>query len=163
MDLKGLKEQKNGIKVKLFWIKNRMLVRMEEVLEIHGIKIPKGFITDGATIPKIFWNILSPYGNYFYAVLLHDYLCLYAKLQVKKKDCIKIRILAGKFLREELRNQGVPFIKRLLIGSAVRLDTLIMYQILKKWSLESYYKEMLKNNPQILESFKELKFENSNT
>ena len=38
--------------------------------------IPKGFITDGASIPRIFWSIFPPYrSEYFSAVVIHDYLC----------------------------------------------------------------------------------------
>lgn len=38
------------------------------------ISIAKGFITDGASIPRIFWNILDPTGPYFQAAVVHDYL-----------------------------------------------------------------------------------------
>ena len=39
--------------------------------------IPRGFETDGASIPKVFWSIIgSPFkGQYLYAALIHDYLC----------------------------------------------------------------------------------------
>jgi hypothetical protein len=37
------------------------------------IKIPKGFIFDGASIPKFLWPILSPTGILFIPGLFHDY------------------------------------------------------------------------------------------
>ena len=37
-------------------------------------RVPVGFITDFASIPKIFWNILPPIGRYGKAAVLHDYL-----------------------------------------------------------------------------------------
>lgn len=40
--------------------------------------IPKGFIFDGASIPRLFWNMLSPSGYLFIAGLLHDFLYKYA-------------------------------------------------------------------------------------
>jgi len=40
--------------------------------------IPKRFIFDGASIPRIFWNMLSPSGYLFLAGLLHDFLYKYA-------------------------------------------------------------------------------------
>ncbi len=37
------------------------------------IVIPKGFIFDGATIPRLFWSILSPVGLFLIPSLIHDY------------------------------------------------------------------------------------------
>jgi len=39
--------------------------------------IPKGFIFDGASIPRLFWNMLSPSGYLFLAGLLHDFIYKY--------------------------------------------------------------------------------------
>lgn len=39
--------------------------------------IPKGFIFDGASIPRLFWNILNPTGYLFIAGLLHDFVYKY--------------------------------------------------------------------------------------
>lgn len=39
--------------------------------------IPKGFIFDGASIPRLFWNMLSPSGYLFLAGLLHDFIFKY--------------------------------------------------------------------------------------
>jgi hypothetical protein len=35
---------------------------------------PKGFVTDLASIPRIFWSLLRPDGDYAYAAIIHDYL-----------------------------------------------------------------------------------------
>jgi len=37
------------------------------------IKVPAGFITDFASIPKIFWSVLPPDGPYAKAAVVHDY------------------------------------------------------------------------------------------
>ena len=37
------------------------------------VLIPKGFIFDGASIPKLFWPLLSPTGLLFIPGLFHDY------------------------------------------------------------------------------------------
>ena len=45
---------------------------------VEGIflKIPKGFTTNGASIPRIFWWILSPFNpRYIEECTVHDYLC----------------------------------------------------------------------------------------
>ncbi|MBK1999948.1 DUF1353 domain-containing protein [Campylobacter sp. 2018MI35] len=41
----------------------------------NGI-VPKGFKTDGASIPRIFWSFYPPFkSEYFSACVIHDYLC----------------------------------------------------------------------------------------
>jgi len=42
--------------------------------------IPAGFIFDGASIPRLFWNILSPSGYLFMAGLVHDFVYKYGFL-----------------------------------------------------------------------------------
>jgi hypothetical protein len=36
-------------------------------------KVPAGFKTDFASVPRIFWSIIPPYGRYGKAAVLHDY------------------------------------------------------------------------------------------
>lgn len=38
------------------------------------VDVPKGFDTDFASVPQIFWNILPPDGQYTQAAVLHDFL-----------------------------------------------------------------------------------------
>jgi hypothetical protein len=38
------------------------------------LTIPKGFKTDFATIPQVFWSILPPIGRANLAFIIHDYL-----------------------------------------------------------------------------------------
>ena len=45
-------------------------------IKYKDIVIPKGFITNGANIPRIFWSIVPPFKpKYLPAVIIHDYLC----------------------------------------------------------------------------------------
>ena len=37
-------------------------------------RIPKGFVTDFASVPRAFWRIVPPWGRYFPAAVVHDYL-----------------------------------------------------------------------------------------
>lgn len=39
------------------------------------VTVPKGFLTDGATIPKLFQWLLPAFGEYEQATTLHDWLC----------------------------------------------------------------------------------------
>lgn len=53
--------------------------------------VPSGFVTDQASVPRIFWSIIPPFGRYGKAAVLHDYLydktCTY---NYSRKDCDKI-------------------------------------------------------------------------
>lgn len=55
--------------------KKRKLVQ-DYVYEVNGyrITVPKGFITDGASVPDILKPIYNPFGRYFPAAVIHDYL-----------------------------------------------------------------------------------------
>jgi len=51
--------------------------------------IPKGFIFDGASIPRLFWNILNPTGYLFIAGLLHDFVYKYRFLYTySSRECL---------------------------------------------------------------------------
>ncbi|EAK1059721.1 DUF1353 domain-containing protein [Campylobacter jejuni] len=45
------------------------------LLSFKGI-VPKGFKTDGASIPRLFWSLFPPFkSEYFSACAVHDFLC----------------------------------------------------------------------------------------
>jgi hypothetical protein len=39
-----------------------------------AITVPRGFVTDLASVPSIFWSVLPPQGRYGHAAILHDWL-----------------------------------------------------------------------------------------
>jgi hypothetical protein len=78
------------------------------------ITVPRFFETDGASIPKVFWNILSPFGDYFKAAVIHDF--LYSRFNDEFT-----RDEADAIFLEAMYNVGVPWYRRHTIHSAVRL------------------------------------------
>ena len=76
------------------------------------IKVPIGFITDFASIPKIFWSIIGPNGTHGKAAVLHDYCYATACYGKFKSDCI--------FL-EAMKVLNVPLIDRVTLFTAVVL------------------------------------------
>lgn len=142
--------------VHLEWINNRMLVVFLNEVIICNISIPKGFITDGATIPKLFWNILSPFGRFFKSCALHDYICLLAKLKNNEapnlKEGIKIatqyRKKADTLLSLSMKKQGIALWRRLLIMTNVRAYTFFTFSVghriyKHQFKIEPYYENML--------------------
>lgn len=145
--------------VHLEWLNNRMLVVFLNEVIICNISIPKGFITDGATIPKLFWNILSPFGRFFKSCALHDYICLMAKLHNNEaptlKDGISIatkyRKIADTLLSLSMKKQGIALWRRLLIMANVRTYTFFTFSVGHRlvkhaFKIEPYYETMLQNN-----------------
>jgi len=55
--------------------------------------VPKGYLTNGADIPRILWSIIPPNkSDNLPAVIIHDYLCdlcLYEKADNYFKECLQ--------------------------------------------------------------------------
>ena len=88
----------------------------------RAIRVPKGFITDFASVPKAFWSIIPPYGKYTKAAVLHDYLyhmkgfpkeTWKSEIPYTRKECDRIFLQAMKVL-------GVSLVKRGIMYNAVR-------------------------------------------
>jgi hypothetical protein len=78
------------------------------------ISVPTGFVTDGASIPKMFWSVLGPFGDYFEAAVIHDYLYSAANMKFT-------RLEADLIFKEAMYNIGVPWFRRDTIYRAVRM------------------------------------------
>ncbi len=63
-----------------------------------GYTIPKGFITDGGSIPRVFWFFLNPAGAGMPAYCVHDY--LYTTHTTSREE-------ADKILRDLLEKRGL--------------------------------------------------------
>jgi hypothetical protein len=74
--------------------------------------VPAGFITDFASVPRIFYWLVPTYGAYTKAAILHDFLCEHP--QVTSRDD------ADGIFRRTMRELGVPFLRRWMMWAAVR-------------------------------------------
>ena len=64
-------------KLKLEFLSNKKAVLLQDyIYSINGydIKVFRGFITDGASVPKSLQWIYDPFGKYINAAVIHDYL-----------------------------------------------------------------------------------------
>lgn len=77
------------------------------------ITVPVGFKTDGASIPKVFWSLMDPFGEYFNAAVIHDFLY---STQGKFDDRAEVDAI----FKEAMFNIGVPWPTREIIYRAVR-------------------------------------------
>ena len=79
--------------------------------EGESITVPKDFVTDFASVPRIFWTIFPPDGRYTQSAVLHDY--LYFSQTTTRKQADKVFLNAMKVLK-------VNWFKRWLMYWAVR-------------------------------------------
>ena len=76
-----------------------------------SITVPAGFITDFASVPRLFWRLFPPWGKYGKAAVLHDY--LYHKQRRSRRE-------ADAIFLEAMGVLGVPWLSREMMYAAVR-------------------------------------------
>ena len=85
-------------------ISNGKAILLEEyVYDVNGylIRVPKFFITDGASVPKSLQWLYNPFGGYIKAAVIHDYLySCYNNTGIN-------RTLADKIFRHIMQETGV--------------------------------------------------------
>jgi hypothetical protein len=74
-------------------------------------RVPTGFLTDFASVPRIFFWLVPSYGTYTKAAVLHDYLLRRNVVSTADGDGI---------FRRSLRELRVPFFRRWMMWAAVR-------------------------------------------
>lgn len=91
----------------------RLIDRFRYLSEFGIVTVHKGFETDGASIPKAFWSVLSPYGPYFQAAVIHDFLYSRWNLTHDREDSDLI-------FKAAMYDLGVDWFQREVIYQAVR-------------------------------------------
>lgn len=74
------------------------------------ITVPAGAQSDGASIPRMFWRLLPPFGTYWLAAYVHDY--LYRQTDKPRDYC-------DAMFREMMEALGVPSVTVETIYEAV--------------------------------------------
>lgn len=101
----------NGREVKLLK-EFRVVTPLGEIVEI-----PDGFVTDFASVPRFFWRVIPPWGDYSPAAVIHDYLYASGKIDDRK---IK-RSEADDTFYAVMKQLGVSRWKSWLMHKAVRV------------------------------------------
>ena len=94
------------------WMLQRDLVYHIGVNTPYTITVPKGFVTDFGSIPKIFRPVLGSTGQYSQAAVVHDYLYWVQSCTRKQSDNL---------LAIAMRESGVSAIKHWAIYTGVRV------------------------------------------
>lgn len=90
------------------------------------VSVPVGTVTDFASIPRILWNILPPWGQYGKAAVIHDYMYGAHQISQKQEDGsikqVEIeRKQADDIFLEAMKVLGVGTITRYAMYYAVRV------------------------------------------
>jgi hypothetical protein len=100
--------------------------------------VPIGFVTDFASVPRLFWNVLPPTGKYGKAAVIHDYLYQY-RFIVKigpLPDPAAVRLCergeADRLLKEGMEVLGVGKVTRWVVYAGVRVGGWAAWQKYRK-------------------------------
>lgn len=70
-------------------------------------------------MPRLFWNMIPPWGAYGQAAVVHDLLCEYLTVVRNGKPVKITRAECDNVLNQAMQNLGVPTAQRLMIYGAV--------------------------------------------
>lgn len=81
------------------------------------VAVPKGFVSDGASVPRALWAIYPPFGRYLEAAIVHDWYCVQGHRGESPIDSVQ----AADVFREAMQVCGVSKWRRFKMYWAVRL------------------------------------------
>lgn len=85
------------------------------------VTVPAGYLTDGASVPRIAWSIIPPWGSYGQAAVVHDLLCEYLTVVENGLPVPITRAEADAIFLEAMTVLKVPEETRELMSNAVDL------------------------------------------
>ena len=85
------------------------------------VTVPAGYLTDGASVPQLLWNLIPPWGSYGQAAVVHDLLCEYLAIVVAGELVSITRERCDEIFYESMGVLGVPEWKRLAIYQGVSM------------------------------------------
>lgn len=103
-------------------------------VELLGIRIPKGYVTNGADIPRFLWSYIPPnYSMAMPAVILHDYLITLCNINfIKTGEWKGTYELADKLFVEMLEILNVPKGKIRLYGQVKLYTKYVRPRLIKR-------------------------------
>jgi Protein of unknown function (DUF1353) len=84
----------------------------DDAVDLKDVLVPKGFVTDLASIPPVFWSMLPPTGQYTYPAIVHDYLYWFQPVD---------RDTADEILKLAMQDVVVPATSAAVTYKAVRV------------------------------------------
>jgi hypothetical protein len=126
-------------KHKVYW---QLLTELSYVTDKgETYTVPAGFKSDLASIPRLFWAILPPFGRYSKAAVIHDYLLANNKVIPDNEKLTIDRI--NYIFKESMRELNVNKVQIAVIHFAVQLWLKSKTRILKAWKAISLLRTII--------------------
>lgn len=90
--------------------------------DLYEVNIPEGYLTDGASVPRILWTLNPKWDNSHKAVILHDYLCEYGVVTINGSTTTIDREKTDKLFLQALEFEGISKLRYTIMHAAVRLN-----------------------------------------
>lgn len=106
-------------------VMQRFNYNIDAVDSANAVEVPVGFVTDFASIPRILWVLLPPWGKYGKAAVIHDYMYTEHKHSVFSVEGVESfvqidRKQADDIFLQSMEVLGVNVITRYAMYAAVR-------------------------------------------
>lgn len=102
-----------------YWVVKKGFIYYLDDTFTSYVYVPRGYLTDGASVPRMFWNIIPAWGEYGQACVLHDYLCEYNYYFDGLNSFTLSRKKVNKIFDDSMRVLNVSNSKRFLIYNGV--------------------------------------------
>lgn len=76
-----------------YWVVTKPLIYVQPNTK-QRFEVPKGFVTDLASVPRLFWIALPPCGKYTPAAVVHDYIYWYQPPDCDRKCADDLLLIA---------------------------------------------------------------------
>ena len=104
-----------------YWVVKKGFIYYLDESYTSYVYVPKGYLTDGASVPRLFWNIIPPWGAYGQSCVLHDYLCEYPYYFEGLASTTLSRKQVNNIFNDAMEITGLNKSKRRLIYGGVEL------------------------------------------
>ncbi len=101
------------------WVVKRSFNYWLDDDQIQCVSVPAGYLTDGASVPRLLWGVVPPWGKYGQAAVMHDWLCEYLRIWDGSKWESITREQCDKLFLEGMETLGVGKILRVSMYAAV--------------------------------------------
>lgn len=91
------------------------------------VYIPAGYLTDGASVPRLFWAFVPPWGLYGQAAVVHDILCETYSLYDRGVETRIVRSKVDAIFKEAMQVAGVPKLTYLVMYMGLRFFSKIHF------------------------------------
>lgn len=107
---------------KQLWVVKKTFSYYLDNEQNRRVVVPEGYLTDGASVPRPFWSIVPPWGDYGQAAVMHDWLCEYLRVwDTREGRWIKItRDECDSIFNEAMKTLGVSDrLRKVMYGAVV--------------------------------------------